>query len=1527
MKKWYFLSSFFFAIFAYSFSNAQSIAKFHPGLYVILRADSFIQFTSAPGGNLSIPTKTFLADSSQNYVDGYVLQMYWNTLLITTSGSTVTSIKIKNPTSGQGKSYIELDTLFKIIERHHKYAAIGVSGSYVAPMAKKYRNLIVENDSHAGGPCLDPGDYNPSGNVRLDTFPVPWDTGYEHDYKKIITQLQQYLVSHNDTISYINFGAITTTADEVRIPNDIFCIESLNIHENDFIKWHNVGYYDTKRTDSMPYMQEAFQYFVDSVYGASFPNTTLWVGAMRYEAAIPNIPDHTPPQDGTDCSNPQMANFFSCANGPYLDHSRTNGYKFSDLMYDNLLTTLKDPKAPPIMIADCYLDEGYDQPVTQDYVHIYNNYKGMNNTPLCGTIKGNELAQCIFQPGSEDIFQDSMASPSFASRIGAALWSGANVGVQVIQIWPINAYMTTHGATKAIRDTVKNGLTRASYALKYLSPYIDGTPRKFPMICKIGAQADTFSIAGAPTSLLFAGISWTLNDKTAHTKTIYMGQKVIVPVMSGHLYTVTLAYNNSCGAIVEDSSLCTPGSAPLSGASKFTDYWCSYDTLHPMKLGGDAIPGATYNWTPQTYLNNVHTAQPQILFSTPKGIYTFNEQILLGTCQGSDTEVVTVETQCCHSNNAVNINNGNDSLLLIALGQTYSPYHNTIISPQAQVYINGPFNIQHPLTLSHTGNKIKFGPKSTILVQNSSDTLILDSLRMNGCATYSLMWGGIKNTGGTSGLIADSVMFLNADTAILSTNNSYLSLVACHFNNNWESLVLEHYTNGDKFMKISACSFDVPRSTGLWYPHAGVLRSLYGIYLSNVFSFNLGADKATGVPFSFRRMQNGIYSDTSKFNIYHVTMTHCSQGIYINGGIPKGTDFNPPNMAVQIGGTTTGSGVQMTWCQNGILFRMTDGYVYRSSLNISSDSMAYGVLFKNGANNYCQVENTTIKGQLRYGVDFLGNTNGSSLTVANDTISFTAKSPAADTGVFYGVNVGGTSSISDLAKDTIQNSYINISNTGSSAIPYNRYGIYVTNKGGGYVISNNSILFQSNPNYTQYGIRLENASSGVFTGNTVAGTAITPGSAAISFVSSPRPVISCNNVSFTKSGIEFIGDNYDYSNAFRLAGNQFSNNFDAIKLGDSLLGPGYMNSMMTYTCGSSTVLPANQFVNISSNGLHSFGTTKKGMIYYYYNTQTGGGTVKPSVHNEVPTQGFVDSSKSTIPLYDCGMSCVLKADLSIPVGSDPSQMVDENLVNASAIRAINGELNFSTHNDYMQFALKSEIYNDLQQMDQVNLANELKFFADTTSQNNIGKFYQYGQIMQKRDDYGLTDGYSEQLREQALSMNASIHASSIYEQNQVQVNDIYLRTFGAGITRLSPAQINELKMIAYQCPFDGGNAVFEARGLLATNGFNPSYNDDKTCQQVADAKTPIDNVVQSAFSLSPNPAMDKVTLNYYLKDDQVMNYFIMNALGKMIESGRIATSVNSQTFDVSNFGSGVYFVKITSTDGKENHNLRMTVTH
>jgi hypothetical protein len=131
------------------------------------------------------------------------------------------------------------------------------------------------------------------------------------------------------------------------------------------------------------------------------------------------------------------------------------------------------------------------------------------------------------------------------------------------------------------------------------------------------------------------------------------------------------------------------------------------------------------------------------------------------------------------------------------------------------------------------------------------------------------------------------------------------------------------------------------------------------------------------------------------------------------------------------------------------------------------------------------------------------------------------------------------------------------------------------------------------------------------------------------------------------------------------------------------------------------------------------------------------------------------------------------------------------------------------------------------------------------------------------------------------------------------------------LVKLDSSQITTLESIAWQCPWSGGDAVFQARGLLSFVQDNV-YDDSLLCltQQYRIAE---ENLMAKELFVYPNPASDQVTIEF--NSGLIGELSVFNSVGQIQYSKLISEDKKGITVHTVKWASGIYYCVLQHTDG------------
>ena len=156
--------------------------------------------------------------------------------------------------------------------------------------------------------------------------------------------------------------------------------------------------------------------------------------------------------------------------------------------------------------------------------------------------------------------------------------------------------------------------------------------------------------------------------------------------------------------------------------------------------------------------------------------------------------------------------------------------------------------------------------------------------------------------------------------------------------------------------------------------------------------------------------------------------------------------------------------------------------------------------------------------------------------------------------------------------------------------------------------------------------------------------------------------------------------------------------------------------------------------------------------------------------------------------------------------------------------------------------------------------------------------------------------------------NEAIATSEVYEENTKSINRIHLEMLISGNPEPDSLQRATLTAIAWQCPLSGGDAVYEARAMLAM----PDWIDDpaicrfERSDQRSGANRPAAGL--PGLSVYPNPARETLTVAF---DAEVENgtLLLSDVFGreaKLVKTGQARTC----QIDVRQLPAGIYYLTL-----------------
>lgn len=928
---------------------------------------------------------------------------------------------------------------------------------------------------------------------------------------------------------------------------------------------------------------------------------------------------------------------------------------------------------------------------------------------------------------------------------------------------------------------------------------------------------------------------------------------------------------------------------------------------------------AVYTWSPTTGLSPTSGSS---VTATPTATTTYTITGTNGSCSLMRNVVVNVYQCCCSTNGADYTLGPIDSITDPSLPSGFAADLNTsnsgydlLNTAGTQVVINGIFKIDYSdiRTLDMDNCKdLEFGPNAQIqVVQPSRLSLQGGDLKAAGCT--NTMWAGIKTHGTPSEIdMEGGAKIEDAITALRLNSDVTIDISDATFNNNDTDMYITNYYATTTFY-IAGCTFTT-NNTGAYAgklklnPYSGDIAYAGIVLNSPLFRPTIGDNYSSQLVNQFSNKQFGILSMATDLLVYNNIFNNInpppSSGIpifypYIYP--PSGTAIFQSNivypvkfayplplnssdivMVPQIFGTTIGG---QNYAKNSFENCYQGVYTVGSNMRIYNNEfgdispVTYGVqIFSSSVYNSYQTIGENYINSSNQGIRIFDNYNATyPLTVDSNTVN-----SAADA-------ITISNHVGTVSTHLTSNSNIDLNKiTMNEHIPSKPYhAIRMTYSTGTYIGANKIYNYSESDKQYKRGISLSMCSSNL---------------------------IRCNYIYNMDYSMQFQGA----STGLDIEGNSLTGYNYGWTLGER--GIDYSSTINSQ--GSSNETTGNNFYGGSPiSDLYTI-HTDAGFIQYL----VGSDPFPPSSSTATTGYTSIQIKLSGATLY---YSCP-----GTPSECCYSTMVDvkedsEIVTNSLSISSTDAPLTY--------FTLKKNIYEngipglyplglyttlaETEALGLVSPSEDTLFtnFLDTMSSNNMSKFVQVDKLIDLMASSAISPDSLQTLIKAATTTDSLIDDVYIYESNLKSIDSIYLKTIAYGMYGIDSSQAVTLYGIATQCPYVGGEAVFEARAFLKLINDTTNYDDSALCvtyEMESDRQpyaVPMDTTY--SFNLFPNPTNSTINLTYNLGKENNARLFVYDMLGKELLVVNIDNKNNFVSINVSNMSPGLYYARV-STNSK-----------
>ena len=156
---------------------------------------------------------------------------------------------------------------------------------------------------------------------------------------------------------------------------------------------------------------------------------------------------------------------------------------------------------------------------------------------------------------------------------------------------------------------------------------------------------------------------------------------------------------------------------------------------------------------------------------------------------------------------------------------------------------------------------------------------------------------------------------------------------------------------------------------------------------------------------------------------------------------------------------------------------------------------------------------------------------------------------------------------------------------------------------------------------------------------------------------------------------------------------------------------------------------------------------------------------------------------------------------------------------------------------------------------------------------------------------------------------------NVWSDSVLSMNDIYLSSVDTNFYELEENNnlFNKITDVAYQCPLQGGNSVYQARSYLAQYDNDPIYTDQLNCFNVGIYRKPSFTSLDEILVM-PNPANESFELVSLSNEEVILGYELYDLLGKRnIHSEKLNT--RNVHIDCKSLVNGIYLLNIKMSSG------------
>ena len=164
------------------------------------------------------------------------------------------------------------------------------------------------------------------------------------------------------------------------------------------------------------------------------------------------------------------------------------------------------------------------------------------------------------------------------------------------------------------------------------------------------------------------------------------------------------------------------------------------------------------------------------------------------------------------------------------------------------------------------------------------------------------------------------------------------------------------------------------------------------------------------------------------------------------------------------------------------------------------------------------------------------------------------------------------------------------------------------------------------------------------------------------------------------------------------------------------------------------------------------------------------------------------------------------------------------------------------------------------------------------------------------------------LAQQALTDNAALTDTAVYQSNEKAFNTLFLNTLAQGTSAMDSVQETALLSIAQDCPLSDGRAVHYARSLyqlITDTDFEDNCEEGQALRGHTLPELITQQEPEGGIRVFPNPASSELFVEGYCGRIE-----LINRVGQAVLKRRLSPEENRHTIHLPQLPDGLYFLKV-----------------